>query len=295
MAGQPIGICNRLSSSWDIFRAYRKGEFGNAVNVVEHHKRLVGVLEEYVGIPPSQARILDLGCGQMARQVALFTADGANITGIDTEVPTYGMNPGVFLASLKQNGFERAAKSLARHLLFDGAFVKNLAAAYGKPVSYSHIDCRIMSATSLQFPDEHFDFIFSDWVFEHIEDVTRAVQELNRVLKKTGIARVTLHLFPSLSGGHHLDWSRPDAAPSKRVPPWDHLLENTHPANAYLNKLRLGQYRRIFHNGTRVIGEQTAEQGANVLDEALFAQLSAKGYTREDLLTYAVTFLCRKK
>jgi SAM-dependent methyltransferase len=295
MADQPIGIWNRFVSSRNILRAYRKGQFGNAEKDAKHHETLCGTLKEYAGVPLKEARILDIGCGQMAQQVAMFSADGARITGIDIEIPTYRMNPKVFFESLKQNGFERAVKSLVRHALFDGGFIKDLSRVYGMPIPFTNLDCKIMSALALQFPDEHFDFVFSDCVFEHIENVPKAIQELNRVLKKTGIARITIHLFSSLSGGHNLDWSNPDTAPSKTVPPWDHLLENNYPANAFLNKLRLGQFRHMFRDGMSLVKEQTAQQGAGLLTEEFFSFLSAKGYTREDLLTHAVTFICRKK
>jgi SAM-dependent methyltransferase len=293
LANKPIEIWNRLSSAWNAVQAYQKS--GNAEWVVKQHKKLCDTLEEFTGVAVHEARILDIGCGQMATQVALFTAAGAQITGVDTEAPSHEMNLNVFLTSLRQNGFKRAAKSVVRQALFDGTFNKNISLAYGKPVSFAGLDCRIMSVMNLQFPDEHFDFIFSDWVFEHIEDVARAVKEISRVLKKTGVARISIHLFPSLSGGHHPAWSDPDTAPSKEVPPWDHLLENNYPANIYLNKLTMGQYRQIFHNGTLVIREHTKQQGANVLNERLLEYLSAKGYTRKDLLTYAVTFVFRKK
>jgi ubiquinone/menaquinone biosynthesis C-methylase UbiE len=46
---------------------------------------------------------------------------------------------------------------------------------------------------SLPFPDETFDFVFSNSVFEHIEDFDRALSEIHRVLKP---GAASLHLFP---------------------------------------------------------------------------------------------------
>ncbi|MEO0094108.1 MAG: methyltransferase domain-containing protein, partial [candidate division WOR-3 bacterium] len=91
-----------------------------------------------------------------------------------------------------------------------------------------------------------FDFVFSRAVFEHINDVPAAVKEVNRVLSLNGIAVISIHLFPSLSGGHHLEWARPDQSPSTKVPPWDHLRDNNYPVDVYLNKLTINQYREIF-------------------------------------------------
>jgi SAM-dependent methyltransferase len=47
---------------------------------------------------------------------------------------------------------------------------------------------------ALPFNDNTFDLIFSDQVFEHVQDYPRAVSELARVLKPDGMC---LHIFPS--------------------------------------------------------------------------------------------------
>jgi ubiquinone/menaquinone biosynthesis C-methylase UbiE len=295
MSAQPIGLRNRLVSLWDIFRSYQKGVFENAEADIENHKALRDTLRTWVGTSVDKARILDIGCGPMAKEVALFKTDGANVTGIDIEVPSYNMNAIVVLRSLTHNGFERAIKSIIRSMLFDGIYVKRLSACYGKTILYTKLDTRLMSATNLQFPDNQFDFIISNCVFEHIEDVPKAVQELNRVLKISGLARISIHLFPSPSGGHNLEWLFPDSAPSKRVPPWDHLLDNKYPANNYLNKLRLDDYRNIFQRHMVIVKEQTKQEGLSILTSDLRERLLNKGYLEKDLLTKYVSLYCRKR
>jgi SAM-dependent methyltransferase len=47
---------------------------------------------------------------------------------------------------------------------------------------------------SLPFPDSFFDFIFSNQVFEHVQDYPGTIQELGRILKPGGCC---LHRFPS--------------------------------------------------------------------------------------------------
>lgn len=47
---------------------------------------------------------------------------------------------------------------------------------------------------TLPFPDDHFDFIMSTSVFEHVLDQPETIAEIARVLKRTG---ATLHIFPS--------------------------------------------------------------------------------------------------
>lgn len=44
------------------------------------------------------------------------------------------------------------------------------------------------------FKDETFDFVFSEQVFEHVQDRSSALSEIRRVLKPNGFS---LHIFPS--------------------------------------------------------------------------------------------------
>ena len=46
----------------------------------------------------------------------------------------------------------------------------------------------------LPFPDEHFDFVFHNQVFEHVPDIELALTEISRVLKPSGLM---LSIFPS--------------------------------------------------------------------------------------------------
>jgi hypothetical protein len=132
-------------------------------------------------------------------------------------------------------------------------------------------------------------------VFEHIEDVEGAAREAARVLKPSGAAVIVPHLFPSISGGHHLEWSRPDTAPSTRVPPWDHLREHRFPANVYLNRLRRADYDRAFGERFRIEEAVEEREGEALLTPELERELGARGYTRDDLLTKTVTYFLRRR
>jgi len=295
MSGQGIPLVDRARSAINVFRAHRRSQFSNAEAAVRHHRNMVDLVRDHCGCSIEGARVLDLGCGQQVTQTLLFHADGASVTGIDTEVPTHRMTPGVFRQSWQQNGPERAVKSLARHVLFDSAFYGELARVYGHPLDRSGLDLRLEDATAMRFEDDTFDFVYSMAVFEHIEDVEGAVREVNRVLKPGGLAVITPHLFPSISGGHNLEWSRPDEAPSPRVPAWDHLREHRFPANTYLNRWKRADYDRAFRNGLTVVEELMEREGESILTPELETELTAAGYTRDDLLTKTVMYLCRKK
>lgn len=51
-----------------------------------------------------------------------------------------------------------------------------------------------ISPYKLPFEDDTFDFIFSDQVFEHVQNYSEAIYELRRILKPDGCC---LHIFPS--------------------------------------------------------------------------------------------------
>jgi len=295
MSGQRIPLIHRFLSSLNILRAYQSGIFVDAESAIKLHKQLSEIIKKYVKVEIKEAKILDVGCGQTATQAVLLKADGANVIGIDMEVPTYKMNLRTFIKVIRTNGVERAIKSLLRHLLFDKLFFSKLSLQYGKTISFDQLDTRLMNAVSLSFPDDYFDFIYSTWSFEHIDNVPGALIEINRVLKPSGLAWIGAHLFSSLSGGHHLDWIHPNKSPSNRVPVWDHLLHNKYPVNTYLNKLRLDEYREIFHKYVVVFDEELTYEGDNFLTPEIEKILHNKGYTKEDLLTRTVIFLCRKK
>lgn len=295
MAGQRIPLKSKLAAGFNIYKAHRRGEFSNAAKDIAYHRKLVGYLEKFANVHVDRARVLDLGCGQTATQTALFTADGANATGIDIEIPTFSMGPRTFVRTLRRNGPERAFKSLVRHMLFDGRLFRDLSKEYGRKVSFDNLDVRIMDATAMEFGDSTFDFVDSMAVFEHISDVPAAVRDLNRVLKPGGVAVITPHLFASLSGGHNLEWLWPDEQAAETVPPWDHLRDNRYPAGAYMNKMKLAEYREHFHAGLDVVDEKLVGEGERYLTPELEAELGAKGYSRDDLLTRTITFFARKK
>jgi ubiquinone/menaquinone biosynthesis C-methylase UbiE len=295
MAGQRVSLRSKIESGLAIYNVHRRGLASNARDEVTYHRKLIGHLQRYTGKSVDGARILDLGCGQTATQTALFHADGAVVTGIDVEVPTFSLGVATFIRTLRLNGPERALKSLARHVLFDQRFFRALSAGYDKSVSFKNLDVRIMDATAMEFADSTFDFVTSLSVFEHISDVRGAVRELNRVLKPGGIAVITPHLFGSLSGGHCLEWVDPDRQAAANVAPWDHLRENQHPAAAYMNRVKLHEYRQYFRESLDVVDEVVSTEGERYLTPELEAELGAKGYTREDLLTRIVTFFARKK
>ncbi|TNY34297.1 class I SAM-dependent methyltransferase [Pelagovum pacificum] len=59
---------------------------------------------------------------------------------------------------------------------------------------------KIYDGVNIPFPDKHFDFVFSNQVFEHVRHPEDLLKEIRRVLKDDGI------FFGSLSGGEPYHW-----------------------------------------------------------------------------------------
>ncbi len=294
MRGHGMSLLQRGSSALALWRDYRASNLENADAQIRFHQKLIELIKTYVKTDHSQIKILEIGCGQRASQTMLLQAAGAGAMGIDLEMPTYRLGVRSFFRIVKISGWERALKSLFRHVFFDRQFFRQLSRQFGQKLPPGRANLGIMNAAQLSFPDNSFDFIFSTLVFEHIGDVPGAAAEVNRVLRPEGAAWINVHLFPSLSGGHHKDWTDPRKWPSPKVPPWDHLRENRYPADPSLNKLRLEDYRRIFADSLEVMEESLVIEGEEILTPELEAELIRKGYTRDDLLIREVAFRCRK-
>ena len=295
MGGHGISLVQRGLSALSLWRDYRDSNLENVASQIRFHKKLTELIRTHVNQDPAKVKILEIGCGQRASQTILLQAEGAHVIGIDREVPTYHLSLKRFCRIIKINGWERALKSLFRHFFFDHQFFRELSRQFGKNLPPHQVNVCLMNAAHLSFSDDSFDFIFSSLVFEHIDDVAAAVGEVNRMLRPGGTAWINIHLFPSLSGGHHKDWTDPRKWPSPKIPPWDHLRENRYPVDNSLNKLRLGDYRRIFAESLEVMEESLVVEGEEILTPQVETELVRRGYPKEDLLVREVAFRCRKR
>jgi SAM-dependent methyltransferase len=118
-----------------------------------HHLRFA---TSFLGAPiPPGARVLDFGCGK-GTSVAALVALGYDAFGVD--IADYW------------NTFDAVPSDTRQRL-----------------------DVLKAPDYRLPFPAHHFDFCFSDQVFEHVQDYQRAFSEIVRVLKPRA---VSVHRFP---------------------------------------------------------------------------------------------------
>jgi SAM-dependent methyltransferase len=219
----------------------------------------------------------------------LFHSIGTPITGIDPAHQSSGLRG---LAAWRRNGPATTIQGTLRSTFFDSRYYAALADELGRPLRFDDLDVRAMDAKSLRFPADQFDFVFATAVFEHLRDVPAVTREIARVLKPGGLVLLSIHLFPSISGGHNLEWSDPSAQLKRECPPWDHLLDDTHPAGVYLNRFRERDYRSVFSEQFEVVATVAKYEGEQYLTPELERRLS--GYSREELLTGMKNFVLRK-
>ena len=144
-------------------RPHKDLEFGHAL--VDCHLRFLG----RHGLPLARgARVLDFGCGY-GDAVAYLMSLGYDAYGVDT-VAFWGDDVEHGL----EEGRSRVPEALARRMF--------------------RLDA---DRYRLPFADAHFDFAFSDQVFEHVDNPVEAMRELGRVLKP---GAVSLHRFPGPNG-----------------------------------------------------------------------------------------------
>jgi SAM-dependent methyltransferase len=221
--------------------------------------------------------VLEIGCGSRAGTLILHHTAGAKAVGIDYDAPAIRWSG--LLEQLRRNGVERAAKTLARRLVFDGRYYRRLEQLYGSPLR-KDVDARWMDARRLSFDDASFDLVYSSAVFEHIDGVEAAAAEIARVLRPGGTAWIGVHLYPSLSGGHVLAWADP-ANPPASPPPWDHLRQRTQPTHVYLNGLRADDYLEIFARHFTVASCDFVSEGEDLVTDEIVAET---GYSRDELI-----------
>jgi SAM-dependent methyltransferase len=157
-----------------------------------------------------------------------------------------------------------------------------------------------MDAAKMEFPDRSFEFVYSFSVFEHLPDPGAVIDETVRVLKPGGGCYISLHLYASEDGCHDLRLFSNDRA---GIPYWSHLRPQhehlIHP-NAFLNKLRLPEWKRLFEEkmpGVTFQYDSHFAETAGKLKREL-ADLRRQGeladYSDEELLAVNMIAIWRK-
>lgn len=249
-------------------------------------------------------QVLDLGCGCRFPFSLLAASEGAEITALDISHVKPQALPVYFWKIFRANGVKRAVKSVARRLLFDKLYLKQMNESAGidlspfiKRINFVLADA---SAADYPLPSGKFDLIASNAVLEHVDDVKKYFAEVGRLLKKGGLCYGLIHNYYSISGGHNLECAYPDTNPSSRVAAWDHLRSNQFPTHIYLNKLKPEDYKAaaaasleiLLFEGRDINHNAGGLEGERCLTPSVQAELSQ--YPKEILLTRSYCIICKK-
>jgi SAM-dependent methyltransferase len=145
-----------------------------------------------------------------------------------------------------------------------------------------------MNAERMTFADATFDFVYSCSVFEHLSDPGAVIDQINRVLRPGGVAHITLHLHTNDAGCHD---PRISAGRRDELPFWSHLRPQHADkvrGNAYLNKIRLEDWRSLFRSKTpdvklRSVMDESQARAAELVRLKQAGELTE--FTDEELLT----------
>jgi len=150
----------------------------------------------------------------------------------------------------------------------------------------------------LEFPDDHFDLIFSEDVFEHVTrtSLEALVPKMARWLKPDGLALIRPNIFTGILGGHLAEWGYPsvlDPTQRRKSTPWEHLRARRFPPNTFLNEFRRSEYRELFSRAFAIVREEVLlpDLGREYLTDDVARELDA--YPEEELFSNKVLFVLR--
>jgi SAM-dependent methyltransferase len=289
-------VVPRLREAYGLYRLH-------AGDVPARVSELVGslaederVIEREFGFELRGRRLLDVGAGQGLFQLAYFSRRN-EVVGIDLEVIAQGASPVPYVRMLRSNGVRRTVKTVGRKLLgVDARYRAELTRQLGLR-RFPRLRVLPMDACAMSFPDGSFEVVYSHSVFQHLPEPERGLEEVKRVLAPGGVAHLSFHLYTSDTGS--LD-PRLMRGAGEQLPLWAHLrpgLEELVLQNAYLNRLRLPQWRELLQShlpGCRLLLYAADRERLEAEARRLQAAGQLRDYQLDELTTRRIVALWQK-
>lgn len=200
-----------------------------------------------INCPLEKSSVLILGCGYNYPEVIFFSRIAKDVIGLDVRGPFY------------KDGIIKTFKDIWKK---ENSLVKVLIETFLKKYHYKKYYLFLTNVSGIEikhkkykvitydgnripFEDETFNIVLSNAVLEHIKDIEKVSQEINRVTKKGGISYHVWHNYYSFSGGHKSEYL------SLKYP-WGHLREKYETSG--LNKLTPSKIKYYFSKYFEIIG-----------------------------------------
>lgn len=237
-----------------------------ALRDLEELRTAVSQFEELTGKRAKDCAVVEIGFGARPRRALMLTGFFARVYAIDLDAPLFTTLD--TLRAARKNGFERAFKSLVRHVLFERGewrlfhrTVREALPGYdpGKAnfVIGSAGDERTWSTIG------KVDLALSFDVFEHIppEDLQQALAAMRDHLAPGGVVITRPCVFTGIFGGHNLEWYPHKVERQSSDTAWVHLTDPDFRVNTYLNRLTRRDYCRMFDDAGFDILHDHARRG----------------------------------
>lgn len=212
--------------------------------------------------PPSEWRILDIGCGYHFPQVMLYNNRVSLICGIDIE-PVFlrdGLFKNIVVWCKREGPFQGVKRSLGLWTYYS-LYHYYLSKLIGHKTNFKKLQLSTYDGHHIPFEDEYFDAVISSAVLEHVNDLEAFASECNRVLKVGGIVDMWWHNYYCPSGSH-LDKAL------IRSKPWGHVTgELSYQCRFFLNKKGPDEIEDIFNKYFQVIRVIPSDCKHRLVDE----------------------------
>lgn len=304
-SGQQVSLSTRLSEALTLFRTAWNRQAKSPTELFAGYARNIdeysALFHQHTGNPIETARIVEVGFGARPYRLATFHARRLNAYGIDLDMPVLDGSIREFLNVWRNNGIERALKSIVRHYVADRTEQRKFKTYHRYEGSFLDRDKLIVgSAASPEAWQglQPVDLITSEDVVEHIplHELTTLVGLMAENLSSDGLALICPNIFTGITGGHLLEWYHDVVNETgKSTEPWEHLRQDRVPVNTYLNRLTRADYRRLFALHFDIVEEIVRQPnlGRQWWTEAVRRDLAT--WPDEELFSNQVVFVLRPK
>jgi SAM-dependent methyltransferase len=267
---------------------------------IHHARHDFGVFKRFIDTANAAGhrvvgeRVLDIGCGWRFPITLLLHTFGAMVTGLDAEFVDRRLSASKLWKHFVQHGAVAFARRLVREVVHKNIYFRELERQFGSPLRFEGLDLRHTPIEDVSGSGD-YDLVFSNATFEHLGDVEKAVQVVARILKPGGMAYISIHLFPSLTGGHDVltNPGGPSVIFTPGAYPWRHLRDPGWRPPVYLNRWRESRFREVFERHLTVREWRTEFwEPEGFLTETILRELP--GFTREELLKRSIVVISER-